>query len=85
LILALRESFFCRCTLWERMVPDMDRPRRTPTEVIESAVEMVERTKALLRSADDRLRISRLQIERSRQLLERFADLETGLKKRARD
>ena len=62
------------------MVPDMQ--RRDPIEVFESAAEVVERTKTLLRSTDDRLRISRLQLERSRRLLERFADLESDLKKR---
>lgn len=60
------------------MVPDM----RDPTDVIESASDMVARTKVLLRSTNDRLRISHLQLERSRRLLERFADLETDLKKR---
>lgn len=61
-------------------VPDM----RDPAEVIESAADVVERTKLLLQSTDERLRVSRLQLERSRQLLERFADLESGLKKRTR-
>ncbi len=59
-------------------------PSRDPLEVIESAADVVERTKILLRSTDDRLRVSRLQLERSRQLLERFADLETDLRRRTR-
>ncbi len=55
---------------------------RDPLEIVESTAEMVERIKTLLRSVDDRLRVSRLQLERSRKLLERFDVLESDLKRR---
>lgn len=61
---------------------------RYATDTVEitgsTAADVVERTKILLRSTDDRLRVARVQLERSRKLLERFADLETDLKRRMR-
>lgn len=60
------------------MVPDM----RDPADIISAAAEMVERTKRLLEITDDRLRLSRLQLEQSRKLMQRFTDFETSIKRR---
>lgn len=64
------------------MISDM--MNRDPIQIIEAAAEMIERTKKLLAVTDDRLRLSRLQLERSRQLMERFVDFERQAQRRQR-
>ena len=56
---------------------------RDPVEVITTTADMIERIKKLLEITDDRLRLSRLQLERSRRLIERFVDFENKVKRRS--
>lgn len=62
------------------MVPDM----RNVIDVIEATSEMIERTKTLLKTTDDRLRLSRHQLEQSRLLIDRFLQFETTVKRRSK-